>query len=157
MNAAADRRNWIRTLMVYIVASVPVDVMVVPDGDDTAPPTGQGQWVRVQLDDVTARGVGLRSTNRIAERRLLVTADCFARGTQLDGVSTVDAIDGLAATVCHALTNMSLPLKDYVGDGSTLAGSPLRTIDPATIRPLPSIAGIQRRQVLAPAVLIHEV
>lgn len=160
MNAAADRRNWMRTLMVYVVASVPTGVMVVPDGDDAAPPTGQAQWVRVQVDDVTARGAGLRGANRTAERRLLVTADCFTRGAQLDGVSAVDAIDGLAAAVCSALTNLSLPLKDYVSDGTgatTIANAPLRTIEPATVRPLPSIAGIQRRQVLAPAVIIHEV
>lgn len=162
MNAAADRRNWIRTLMVYVCGAVPVDTMVVPDGDDTAPPTGEAQWIRVQVDDARATGAGFRGAgqNRLADRRLLVTVDCFARGTQLDGTTAVDRVEGIAATVGHALTNVALPLKDYVSDPSgatSLSDAPLRFIEPATVRSLPSIAGIQRRQVLAPAVLHHEV
>lgn len=162
MNAAADRRNWIRTLMVYVCGAVPVDTMVVPDGDDTAPPTGEAQWIRVQVDDITARGAGFRGAahDRIADRRLLVTVDCFARGTQLDGTTAVDRVEGIAAKMGNLLTNAALPLKDYVADptGATaLSDAPIRFIEPATVRPLPSIAGIQRRQVLAPAVLHHEV
>ena len=157
--AAADRRNWIRTLMVYLTAALP-GVMVVPDGDDMSPPPSTSAWVRVTVQDARAVMAGRRSGKRVADQRLLVTADVFTRGTQLDGSSVVDAVEGLASLAQSALTAADLPLKDYVADASgstTIADVALRFVEPAQVRALPSLSAIQRRQVSATALLIHEV
>lgn len=159
MHAAGDIRNRDRTLMVWLTA-LNLGAQLVPPGDDTAPTDAHAKWVRVQVDEVLAAGAGFRSTGtRVTASQLLVTLDVFVRGQQLGEVS-VDGADDLAGRLRSSLTAASLPLLDLVADasgGTTLAGCAIRFYDPPTVRPLPPVSGIQRRQVLAPAIYLHEV
>lgn len=159
MTAATDRRNWIRSLMVDLAAAMP-DVQLIPDGDDQAPTASPATWVRVTVQDASADAAGQRGGAHVARRKLMVTADVFRRGLALDGTSAVDDVEGIAARVSGALSQRSIPVRDYVANP---AGAPpiwstaLRFVTPATVSAPASLSGIQRRQVTATAVLLHEV
>lgn len=159
MNAAGDIRNRDRTLMVWLTA-LNLGAQLVPPGDDTAPTDAQAKWVRVQVDETSAAAGGFRANGtRVTVSQILVTLDVFVRGQHLGEVS-VDGADALASSLRSSLTASSLPLLDLVADatgGTTLAGCAIRFSEPPTVRPLPAVSGVQRRQVLAPAIYLHEV
>lgn len=158
MHAAADIRNRDRTLMRYL-AGLNLAADIVPPGDDTAPGESVNAWLRVQVDQVAGTQAGTAGANHRVEEQVLVTVDVFCRGQRLGKVQ-VDEVDGLAGQVRSALTAASLPLLDLVADATgatTLAGSALTFHTPPTVRPLPAVSGVQRRQVLARAAFLHEV
>ena len=158
MSAAADNRNRDRTLMVWLTGIMP-GVTLVPPGDESAPIPADPRWVRVQVDEVSSALAGYRGGNRVVSSQILVTLDVFTRGQQL-GEAQVDGADAVASTLRSSLTAASLPLVDYVADATgatTLAGCTIRFASPPTVRSAPSASGVQRRQVLAPAIYLHEV
>lgn len=152
MNASADRRNVLRTLMVYLCAANIGTSVIIPPGDDRVPDIGTPSWVRVSFQDIAAVQSGRQAGDHMVRQDALVSVDCFTPSLATQLVGSVDDVDGIASRVASALRFRDLPLKDYVSDASgatAITGAALRNMAPPTILTPAPVEGYQRRTVQA--------
>lgn len=156
MHASADLRNVERSVLVAL-NSASVGAPIVPDGDekfDTSTATATG-FVRVSFRSLPevpqGRVVDSGTTYQAVRASALLVAECFGQGNAGDG-STVDALDGLASKVAHAIRYANVAVKDYVTDptgATSIAGVVCRFVRPPEVQRVPPSDGWHRRIVLA--------
>lgn len=151
MLPSADRRNVIRSLMVYLCAANLGTALIIPPGDERTPGAGTPSWVRVSFQDVAAALSGHESGDRMIRQEALVSVECFTADLATQQAGAVDDVEGIASRAASTLSGCALPILDYVTDatGGTSASAVLRNIVPPTvITPAPA-DGYQRRTVQA--------
>lgn len=151
MTPSADRRNVIRSLMVYLCAANLGAALVIPPGDERTPDAGTASWVRVSLQDVVAAISGYESGDRMIRQEALVSVECFVSSLATEQTGSTDAVEYIASRAVDALQTRDILIRDYVTDstGATLASAVLRVSAPPTVLTPAPVEGYQRRTVQA--------
>lgn len=149
IHASERRVNVVRTLMVALAAASLDGALLVPDGDDTAPPAGARRWARVTCHSTGSTFAGRVNTLRATREDMLVTVECFARSTMDEAMGAVDEVDNLADLVENKLRYLDLPLVNYVADasGSTVVSGVAVRFGSTQSKRLPPSEGYHRRMV----------
>lgn len=149
LHPTAKRANVGRAILVRLEGQVD-GAELIPPGDDRAPQTTSGAFVRVTLASLPGQYAGRLEGLVVTREGALVMVEVWHRGNQTEALAVVDAVDQLADTVAARLRYLDLPFVDYLGDGATVAGAAIRAKEPPTVRPLDPIEGYQRRLVEVP-------
>ena len=149
IHASAQYRNVERTIMVHLAGA---GLPVVLDTDERFNTADAETFVRVALRPLPESSQGRANDSgtvrKAARASILVAAECYVKGSAT-GSSTLDAVSELAENVAHRLRYAEMPLKDYVGDGSTIAGCAVQFLSAPSIEHVPPSNGWQRRIVSA--------
>ncbi len=119
MHASERLRNVKRTVLVNIIASLAAQNRgwpVVPDTDEKFDSTGTPAYVRVTFQEMPEERSGRVATLHAIRARIIVLADCFARGSASQPPQTIDTVEEMQECVAFALRYASMPLIDYVAD-----------------------------------------